>query len=160
MNIGQAAMLIGTSARMIRDLEQIGFIVRMGGTAGSRSAFSQMLRLICRGRDLGFTIERALILLQLWRARSDTDARMIARHHADALKRRITEIQAIVSVLEHLASTFKGDARGDSQLLDDMAEKKTATVPAGHKHILRGALRFAAEKPALARWRAPTVRRT
>lgn len=141
MNIGQAATLIGASTRMIRDSERIGFIAWVGGTAGGRRAFSEMLRLVRRGRDLSYTIERALILLQLWRARSDSDAGTIARRHADELKRRITAMQATVSVLEHLASTVK-----------DKAASSADTLP-------RNALRFLAEEPASARWRAPTVRR-
>ncbi|MGR4890636.1 MULTISPECIES: MerR family DNA-binding protein [Sphingopyxis] len=155
-------MLIGASARLIRDLEQIGFIARVGGTAGSRRAFSQMLRLARRGRDLGLTIERALILLQLWRARSDADAGTIAHRHADALKRHITDIQAMVSALEHLASFAKSDARGDGPNRNDMANDKAAIAPAGRARLRlrRNPARFAAEKAALAPWCASTERRT
>lgn len=141
MNIGQATTLIGASARMIRDSEQIGFVAWVGGTADGGRAFSQMLRLVRRGRDLGFTIERALILLHFWRARSDSDAGIIARRHADEVKRRITAMQETVSALEHLASMVKGKAASSAD-----------TLP-------RHALRFLAGELASARWRAPTVRR-
>lgn len=141
MNIEQAARLIGAWARLIRDLEQVCFIAGVGGTADGPRAFSQMLCLVRRGRDLGFTIERALILLQLWRARLDSDAGTIARRHADEVKRRITAMQETVSALEHLASTVKGKAASSAD-----------TLP-------RHALRFLAGEPASARWRAPTVRR-
>ena len=160
MNIGQTARFIGASVRTIRYWGQIGLLAKARDTAGGGRVFSQLLRLIRRSRDLGFTIEQLLILLQLWRARSNADAGAIACGQADALKHRIDGMQAMVSLLEHLASTFKGDARDGSPLLDDMAEEKTAMVPTGHTRIPRGALRFVAAKPALARWRAPTVRRT
>ena len=159
MNVGQAAMLIGASARMIRDLEQLGFIAKMGGTAGSRRVFSQMLHIVRCGRDLGFIIERALILLQLWRARSDADAGRITRRRAEALKRQITDIQAMVGALEHLASAINGHGRGDGPPLDNMADGKSAKPETGRARILpRGALRFIAEMPASFGWRASMVR--
>jgi|GEM_PF-5366302 len=130
MNIGQATTLIGASARIIRGSEQIGFIARVGGTAGGRCAFSRMLRLVRRGRDLGFTIERPLILLQLWRARSDSDAETIARRHVDELKRRITAMQATVSALEHLASTVKGKAASSADTRPRKARRFIADEPA------------------------------
>lgn len=161
MNIGQTARLIGAAARMIRYCEQIGFVAGAAATLDSRRADSQLLRLVRRGRDFGFTIERALILLQLWRARSDADAGTIARGQADALKHRITDMQAMVSALEHLASFVKSDARGDGPNRNDMANDKAAIAPAGRARMpLRGPARFAAEKAALAPWRASTGRRT
>ncbi len=161
MNIGQTAGLIGASAKTIRYWGQIGLLARARGTAGGGRVFSQLLRLIRRGRDLGVTIEWALILLQLWRARSDADAGIIARRHVDALKRQITDMQAMACALEHLASTVKSDARSDGPPLDDMAEDKTAMARVGRARTPpRDALRFAAEKPALARWRTETVQPT
>jgi len=161
MNIGQAVRLIRASATMPRYWEQIGFLARAVDTADGHRTGSQMLRLVRHSRALVFTIEWGLILLQLWRARSGADAGTIARRRVDALKRRITDMQAMMTALEHLASAVKGDARGDGPPVDDMAEDKAAMAAFGRTRIFPGgALWFTSNKPALIRWCVPTVRRT
>ena len=119
MNIGQAAKLSGISAKMIRYYEQIGLIPKANRSdAGYRnysSADAQSFRFIRRARDLGFSVEQISELLVLWcnRDRASADVKALALSHADGLKTKIVELQAMVQTLEQLAENCHGDGRPD-----------------------------------------------
>ena len=133
MNIGEAASTSGVSAKMIRYYESIGLIPRAKRTEGDYRMYADTdvhsLRFIRRARDLGFSVEGIAKLLELWRkrSRSSADVKAIASAHIADLQRRITETQAMVQTLEHLAKHCHGDARPDCPILEDLAE----TTPAG-----------------------------
>lgn len=154
MNIGQVAKASAIPARMIRYSMQIGLIAKAGRTGAGYRVYSHALRFIRRGHDLGFTVERIAILLQLWRGRSNADGRAIALGHARDLKRRIAEMQAMVRVLEHLTSDYRGDGRPDCPVPDDMPEDSAASIETERARVLaRNRQKPGADTPASARRR-------
>jgi MerR family transcriptional regulator, copper efflux regulator len=128
MNIGQAAVASGVSAKMIRYYEAIGLIPKTVRTEAGYRVYSEndvhTLRFIRRARDLGFPVERIGALLALWRDRSraSTDVKRIALEQAAALERKIAELQAMAGTLRHLARHCHGDDRPECPILDELAE--------------------------------------
>jgi MerR family copper efflux transcriptional regulator len=127
MNIGQASLASGVSAKMIRLYESLGLLPPAPRTdAGYRvydDASVHTLRFIRRARDLGFGMKEIDTLLGLWRnrRRASADVKRIAQTHADDLQRRIDEMQAMKRTLEHLAHCCQGNGRPDCPILDDLA---------------------------------------
>jgi MerR family copper efflux transcriptional regulator len=127
MNIGQASLASGVSAKMIRHYESLGLIA---GVARSDSGYRlyddntlHQLRFIRRARDLGFSTTEITELLALWRnkRRPSAEVKRIAMAHAADLGRRIAHMQAMQRTLEHLAHCCHGDERPDCPILDDLA---------------------------------------
>ena len=126
-NIGEAAAATGVSAKMIRHYEQAGLIPRASRTfAGYRlyaDADLHRLRFIKRGRLLGFSMTQIEALLGLGNdaSRESAEVKRLAQAHADALGRRIDEMQAMRRTLEELARHCRGNARPECPILDDLA---------------------------------------
>ena len=126
MNIGEAAKASGVSAKMIRYYEQTGLIPEAGRSAAGYRTYAttevQMLRFVRRARDLGFTVERIAELLALWRDRSrhSADVNHLALSQIDGLRRKIREMEDMVTTLEHLAQGCNGDHRPDCPILADL----------------------------------------
>lgn len=126
MNIGEAAKVSGISAKMIRYYEQTGLIPAPGRTgAGYRfytSGDVQVLRFVRRARDLGFTMARIAELLALWRdrTRASGDVKRLALDQVAGLRTRITEMEAMVTTLQTLATACAGDHHPDCPILDDL----------------------------------------
>ena len=126
MNIGQAAKASGVSAKMIRYYEQTGLIPAAGRTEAGYRIYTasdvHTLRFIRRARDLGFTVEGIAELLALWRERSrrSADVKRLALGHVAALKRKISELEAMVDTLQTLAACCAGDHRPDCPILADL----------------------------------------
>jgi MerR family copper efflux transcriptional regulator len=80
------------------------------------------LRFIRRARSLGFSIEEITRLLTLWRdkSRPSREVKEIASTHIDSLQQRISELQSMVSTLQHLSHHCHGDHRPDCPILDDL----------------------------------------
>ncbi len=103
MNIGDAAKASGVSAKMIRYYEQTGLIPAAGRSAAGYRTYTttevQMLRFVCRARDLGFTVERIADLLALWRDRSrhSADVKQLALSQVEGLRRKIRELEDMVA---------------------------------------------------------------
>lgn len=129
-NIGEAAATTGVSAKMIRDYERRGLIPPAQRTfAGYRlynDADLHRLRFIKRARNLGFPMKQVEVLLNLWsdRGRSSADVKALALQHAEDLRERIAEMQAMERTLEDLARQCHGDARPDCPILDRLAQPK------------------------------------
>ncbi|MGI2099991.1 Cu(I)-responsive transcriptional regulator [Shewanella oncorhynchi] len=157
MNIGQAAKLSGISAKMIRYYEQIGLIPKANRSdAGYRnysSADAQSFRFIRRARDLGFSVEQISELLVLWcnRDRASADVKALALSHADGLKAKIVELQAMVQTLEQLAENCHGDGRPDCPILADLAEPSAAAKE--RSQVPHRTPRFGSDTPASSRHR-------
>jgi DNA-binding transcriptional MerR regulator len=83
------------------------------------------LRFIRRSRTLGFSMKQIQELVGLWqnKSRSSAAVKKIAGKHADALKTKIAELNAMVRTLEHLSRHCHGDHRPDCPILDDLAER-------------------------------------
>jgi len=127
MNIGEAAAQSAVSAKMIRHYESLGLLPKPPRTeAGYRvydEASVHTLRFIRRARDLGFGIKEIDTLLGLWRnrRRSSAQVKELSMRHVEDLERKITEMQAMVRSLKHLAHNCHGDERPDCPILDDLA---------------------------------------
>lgn len=133
MNIGEAAAQSGVSAKMIRYYESVGLIPAPSRTEAGYRVYDgdavHRLRFVRRARDLGFSVEDIGRLLALWsdRTRSSADVKRLALAHADALKNKIAELQAMASTLERLAADCCGDDRPDCPILDDLADPPAST---------------------------------
>ena len=140
MNIGEASKATGVTAKMIRYYESIGLMPKVVRTGSGYRVYSESdihtLRFIRRARDLGFTIDSITKLLKLWqnRNRSSAHVKGVTTEHIGTLRQRITEMEAMVRTLEHLAEYCHGDHRPDCPILDDLAKpevKATATKSRG-----------------------------
>ncbi len=129
MNIGQASIASGVSAKMIRYYESIGLI---GPTQRTDSGYRQYsdrevgsLRFIKRSRDLGFSLERIKTLIGLWQdtTRKSGDVKKLARQHIAELNGDISKLKSIRDQLQHLADCCHGDNRPDCPILDDLAKR-------------------------------------
>jgi MerR family gold-responsive transcriptional activator of gol and ges genes len=124
MNIGQASQASGVSAKMIRHYEETGLIPAAHRTAAGYRIYSpsdvQMLRFIRRARDLGFPMATISELLSLWRdkGRHSADVKRLATEQIRGLNRKISDLQAMVATLNHLAQACAGDERPDCPILD------------------------------------------
>lgn len=91
---------------------------------------ARALRLIRRGLHLGFTAERILILLQLWRGGSNSCVRTIALGHAEDLQRRIAGMQAMVRALEPFTAHRHGGDHPGRPLPNEGAEGRAGLLRA------------------------------
>ena len=129
-NIGEASAATGVSAKMIREYERRGMIPAAQRTfAGYRlynDADLHRLRFIKRARTLGFPMQQIEVLLNLWndRARSSADVKALAMRHAEDLRERIAEMQAMQQTLQDLARKCHGDSRPECPILEGLAEAK------------------------------------
>lgn len=131
-NIGEAAAATGVSAKMIREYERNGLIPPAQRTfAGYRlynDADLNRLHFIKRARNLGFPMKQVAVLLNLWndRSRASADVKALALQHADELRVRIAEMQAMQRTLEDLARKCHGDGRPDCPIIEGLAAPSTA----------------------------------
>ncbi len=127
LDIGRASKASGVSVKMIRHYEAIGLLKDVARTFANYRVYSDSnvhtLRFIKRARTLGFSVEDIRALLSLWqnRSRSSAAVKKIAGGHLEVLKRRITEMQAMVATLSHLTRNCHGDQRPECPILDDLA---------------------------------------
>ena len=127
MTIGQAAKSSAVSAKMIRHYESIGLLPKAQRTQSGYRLYDETdvhtLRFIQRARSLGFPLETIRTLLALWRnrRRSSAQVKELSMRHVEDLERKITEMQAMVRSLKHLAHNCHGDERPDCPILDDLA---------------------------------------
>ena len=113
MKIGEAAERSGVNAKMIRYYESIGLLAPAPRRENTYRDFDARdvhdLRFIRRARSLGFSIEEITRLLTLWRdVRPSREVKEIASAHIDSLQQRISELQSMVSTLQHLSSLPRG----------------------------------------------------
>ena len=126
-NIGEAAVLSGVSAKMIRHYESIGLIPPASRTFANYRLYSDAdlhrLRFIKRSRTLGFSMKQIEQLLGLWSdpGRSSAEVKRLALAHAAELAARIREMQAMQRSLDTLARHCHGDQRPECPILDDLA---------------------------------------
>jgi MerR family copper efflux transcriptional regulator len=126
VKIGEAAERSGVNAKMIRYYESIGLLAPAPRRENTYRDFDARdvhdLRFIRRARSLGFSIEEITRLLTLWRdkSRPSREVKEIASAHIDSLQQRISELQSMVSTLQHLSHHCHGDHRPDCPILDDL----------------------------------------
>jgi len=139
MNIGQAALASGISAKMIRYYESIGLIDSATRTDSGYRVYGDKelhtLRFVRRARDLGFSVEQMHELLALWRDRdrASADVKRVALSHVEGLERKAAELQQMADTLRHLAEHCKGNNRPECPIIEGLGGEKP--VPESHhKH--------------------------
>ena len=127
LNIGQASVRSGVSAKMIRHYESLGLLPVVPRTdAGYRQYGGRevhTLRFIHRARTLGFSMAEIAELLKLWqnKRRASADVKRIAMAHVADLEQRIAEMQSMKQTLTHLAHCCQGNSRPDCPILTELA---------------------------------------
>ncbi|GJE04622.1 Cu(I)-responsive transcriptional regulator [Methylobacterium isbiliense] len=135
MNIGQAAQASGISAKMIRYYESIGLVPPAGrrgsGYRDYGPADLHRLGFIRRARDLGFSVERIRLLLELWsdQGRSNAEVKVIALTHINELEGRAQQLQEMAGALRTLANACDGDGRPDCPIIQGL---EAGEAPACH----------------------------
>lgn len=128
MNIGEAALASGVSAKMIRYYESIGLVPAVSRTNSGYRVYAQddvrTLRFIRRARDLGFSVRQIGELLALWhdRPHSSADVKHLALQHAAALDDKAVQLKALAATLRHLAHSCCGDHRTNCPILEKLSE--------------------------------------
>lgn len=128
MNIGEAAAASGVSAKMIRHYESIGLIEPAprseSGYRSYGSADIHTLRFIRSARRLGFSMPVIKELLSLWRDnhRTNEQVKGLAMPHLEQLRRKVAELQEMISTLEQLVDECRGDTRSDCPILGSLAD--------------------------------------
>lgn len=127
MNIGQAAIASGVSAKMIRYYESTGLIRPAARTDSGYRTYDadavHTLRFVRRARDLGFSMDEITRLLALWqdRERASAEVKQIAAAHIADLQQRIDHMEGMKRALQTLVQCCHGDDRPDCPILDDLA---------------------------------------
>lgn len=127
MNIGEAALQSGVSAKTIRYYESIGLVRPQARGANNYRDYDtngvQELRFIARARGLGFTVKDIAALLTLYRdkARASRDVKAMALRHIERIDSKLSELAAMRETLADLARHCHGDQRPDCPILKDFA---------------------------------------
>lgn len=140
MNIGQAAIHTGVSAKMIRYYGSIDLIKQSQRTDSGYRTYTEndlhTLRFIKRARQLGFSLEQIRDLLSLWQdaGRASADVKAIALAHVADLEKRIIELSEVRDTLTHLAKACAGNNKPACPILHGLAEATADAGPhcAGH----------------------------
>ena len=133
MNIGEAAQATGVSAKAIRYYETAGLIDRAGRSDGNYRLYTEsdirVLRFIRHARDLGFSIDRIRLLLDLWqdKARASADVKRLALEHAREIEAKIEALIRMRDAIEGLAAACEGDHRPDCPIIADLERCDEAT---------------------------------
>lgn len=139
MIIGEAEKASGISAKMIRYYESIGLIEAAQRTASGYRVYSdrdvQNLRFIRQCRDLGLSLERIRLLLNLWHndQRSSAEVKQIALAHVAELKEKIADMRAMADTLQQLADRCHGDDAPDCAIIDGLAPQENEAPCHMHK---------------------------
>lgn len=126
MNIGEVAKLSQVNSKMIRRYEELGIIPKAGRSMSGYRQYSQndvhVLRFVKRARELGFSMKDIKQLVNLWKNknRPSSQVKTIAQKHVDELKKKLHEIQSMLSTLDNLVKHCHGDHRPDCPILDEL----------------------------------------
>ena len=126
MNIGEAAIASGISAKMIRYYETIDLVPKAGRTEGGYRDYSpsdvHRLRFIRRARDLGFSFEQVRELLKLWsdKRRSSANVKKVALERITELEMRAAQLDDMIRTLRHLADACEGNHRPDCPIIEEL----------------------------------------
>jgi MerR family copper efflux transcriptional regulator len=129
MNIGLASKASGVSAKMIRYYENIALINVAHRTDTGYRQYSEVdiqnLLFIRRSRDLGFSIARIKILLNLWhdRDRQSKEVKQLSDQYVDELNDQIQALISIRDQLQLLSQSCHGDGRPECPIIDNLSRK-------------------------------------
>ena len=126
MNISEAASASAVSAKTIRYYEAAGLIATADRTGGGYRVYTEpdvvMLRFIKRARDLGFSIERIRLLVDLWqdKSRASADVKRLALDHVAEIRTKIAAMTSMRDTVQELADACDGDERPECPILRDL----------------------------------------
>src|SRR5437016_9762573 len=127
MQIGEAALTTGVSAKMIRHYESIGLIPAADRRSSNYRDYGHhdihRLGFIRRARDLGFSIDEIRDLLRLWadKHRSSADVKVLAERHIAELDAKIALLMEMRTTLSTLSAACEVDHRPDCPIIDRLA---------------------------------------
>ncbi|SFJ12394.1 MerR family DNA-binding protein [Celeribacter neptunius] len=125
MNIGQASARSGLPIKTIRYYEEIDLIRPDRAENGYRDfddgALDQ-LNLLAQARIMGFSLEecRSLLALDADPERHSRDVRALAEHNLQAVRDKITSLQALEARLTDLIGRCHGDEAPECAILDGL----------------------------------------
>lgn len=138
MNIGEASAASGVSTKMIRYYEATGLIGRVERNGANYRSYTdadvQVLRLLRRARDLGFSVAQVRELLALWRDehRAGADVKRLALAQAAELERKAEAIAALSRALHDLADRCEGSHGPECPILDELATRRADVLEPSH----------------------------
>jgi MerR family gold-responsive transcriptional activator of gol and ges genes len=130
MRIGEASLLSGVSAKLIRYYENEGLLSPAGRDKNGYRDFDDRnvyeLRFIKRARALGFPIKQIVELLSLWRdtRRPSRKVRALAENHRKAIASRMEAHREIIDVLTRLIDSCRGDDRPECPILEEFGTRR------------------------------------
>lgn len=138
MNIKQAASLTSLPAKTIRYYESIGLLKPLrteNGYRDYREADLHTLGFLARARALGFPIEdcRRLLSLDSDATRSSSEVKALAQQHIRQIGDKISELKAMRTTLQKLASACHGDEFPDCPIMDELSGLATTPGSASGK---------------------------
>lgn len=127
IKIGRLAKATGTAVETVRYYEKIGLLPKVARTAGNYRSYGReevaRLSFIRRARDLGFSLDQVRTLLSLADDRDlpcgEVDA--LARHHVDAVDRKIADLTALRSELSSLIAQCRRGTIAECRILEALA---------------------------------------
>ena len=131
LNIGEASVASGVSAKMIRHYEKTGLIPPANRTFSNYRIYNaanvHTLQFIKRARSLGFSIKQISVLLDLWQdtRRNSAEVKELAMQHVAELEAKIKEMQAMSKTLKQLATRCSGNDRPECPILEDIARQNS-----------------------------------
>jgi DNA-binding transcriptional MerR regulator len=137
--IGDLAGQTGTKVETIRYYEKAGLLPAPARTSGNHRAYTRAhadrLAFIRHSRELGFSLESVRTLLALAddadRPCAEVDA--IAREHLDAVRDRITRLQALEAELSRVIERCGRGRVGDCRVIEVLADQTHAHCL--HPHV-------------------------
>jgi Cu(I)-responsive transcriptional regulator len=117
--------------QVIRYYEAIGLLPAAARRESGYRDYShtdvQRLRFVRRSRELGFSMERVRELLALWsdRTKDNEEVRKVARAHMLELKKQAAKLEAMISTLEHLVRSCRGNKREQCPIIADLGDGAT-----------------------------------
>tara|TARA_R110002072_G_scaffold27097_7_gene88631 strand:- start:1078 stop:1509 length:432 start_codon:yes stop_codon:yes gene_type:complete len=138
VNIKDAASLSGLPAKTIRYYESIGLLSPMragNGYRDYRETDLHKLGFLARARALGFSIEdcRRLLSLDSDATRSSSEVKALAQQHIRQIGAKISELKAMRTTLQKLATACHGDEMPDCPIMDELSGLSTASCGACSK---------------------------
>ena len=127
VNIGEAAKACGLPVKTVRYYDDIGLISPRQRSSGGYRKYDKTglskLIFVRRARAFGFSIEETRELLSLYedQDRSSADVKRIARARLGEIDRRMAELEALRTELNHFVEACRGDHRPDCPILSGLS---------------------------------------
>jgi MerR family transcriptional regulator, mercuric resistance operon regulatory protein len=124
MPIGELSRLCGVNIETIRYYEKIKILPAPLRTETGHRVYgpneTRMLAFICRGRELGFTLDQIRALLNLGGPgkASCAEVREIANHHIEDIRTKINDLSKLERLLRKTVAQCTGGEAPDCPVLD------------------------------------------